>query len=88
MEHKKKKKNIVKKFRICMMGPSYVGKTQIVNRFIDNSFSGYYEPTVNKNVFRRAYNLNDDELDLDPLFFDIEIIDLFPHDHPFMDEEP
>lgn len=84
----KKKKKIVKKFRICMMGPSYVGKTQIVNRFIDNSFSGYYEPTVNPNVFRRAYNLNDDELDLDPVFFDIEIVDLFPHDHPFMDEEP
>ena len=88
MDKKKKDSKTVKKFRICMMGPSYVGKSQIVNRFIGNSFSGYYEPTIRKNVFRRAYNLNEEELDLDPEFFDIEVIDLFPHDHAFMDIEP
>ena len=38
---------IVKKFRICVLGPSYVGKTQIVNRFVNNGFSGFYEPTMN-----------------------------------------
>jgi hypothetical protein len=25
---------------------------------------------------------------MDPQFFDLEIWDLFPHDHPLMDEEP
>ena len=83
----KKKKKIVKKFRIAILGPKYVGKTQIVNRFVNNQFCAYYEPTMSENYFRRAYNLNDDQLDLDPVFFDLEIIDLFPHDHPFMDEE-
>ena len=42
---------------------------------------------MSEQIFRRAYNLNDDELDQDPVFFDLEIIDLFPHDHPYMDEE-
>ena len=87
MGPKKKPPKLVKKFRICLLGPSYVGKTQIVNRFINNNFTGYYEPTISCNSYRRAYNLNDDELDLDPVFFDIEILDLFPHDHPNMDQE-
>ena len=80
-----KKKQDPFKFRICLLGPKYTGKSQIVNRFINNSFSGYYEPTVIEQKYRRAYNLHDDELDLDPIFFDLEIVDLFPHDHPYMD---
>ena len=70
------------------MGPSYVGKTQIVNRFIANIFSSYYEPTIKENIYKRAYNLNEEELDLEPIFFNIEIIDLFPHDHAFLDIDP
>jgi hypothetical protein len=31
--------------------------------------------------------LNEDEPDQDPIFFELEILDLFPHDHPFMDED-
>ena len=69
------------------MGPSYVGKTQVVNRFVNNSFSGYYEPTLEPNYYRKAYNINYDELDMGPAFYDLEILDMFPHDHPFMDEE-
>ena len=88
MSLNKKKKNIVKKFRICVLGPSYVGKTQIVNRFINNGFTGYYEPTMSCEIYRRAYNLNEDAPENEPLFFDIEIWDMFPHDHPWLDEEP
>lgn len=36
----------VRKYRICVLGPSFVGKTSIINRFINNSFSTYYEPTL------------------------------------------
>ena len=57
---KKKKQKIIKKFRICVLGPSYVGKTQIVNRLINNQFTGYYEPTISPQVNRIAYNLYDD----------------------------
>jgi GTPase SAR1 family protein len=80
----KKRSNIVKKFRICIIGPSYVGKTQIVNRLVSNSFSGFYEPTISPNVFRIGYNLNENNKDLDPKYFDIELIDLFPLDHPLL----
>ena len=43
---------------------------------------------MNCQVFRRAYNIHEDELELDPVFFDVEIWDMFPHDHPWLDEEP
>lgn len=53
-------------FRICVLGPSYVGKTQLVNRFLNNSFTGYYEPTEHEQVYRRAYNLFEDEPEVEP----------------------
>lgn len=87
MSQASKKNKTVKRFNICVIGPSYVGKTQIVNRMINNAFTGYYEPTITPLVNRCAYNLNNDEPDMDPTFFDLQIIDLFPHDHPFLDEE-
>jgi GTPase SAR1 family protein len=85
--NKGKKKKLVKKFNICVLGPSYVGKSQLVNRISNNSFTGYYEPTVQKQVYRMAYNLKEDEPDEPPKFFDIDIWDLFPHDHPNLDLE-
>lgn len=87
MADKKKAQAITKKFRIAVVGPSYVGKTQIVNRYVNNSFTGYYEPTLEPNVFRRAYHFNEDDPNEKPIFVDLEIVDMFPHDHPFMDEE-
>lgn len=83
----KQKKNPVKFFRIVVMGPSYVGKSQVVNRLINNAFTGYYEPTIKEQKYRRAYNLFDDEPEVEPQFMDLEIIDMFPHDHPLLDEE-
>ena len=43
------------------MGPTYVGKSQLINRFVNNSFSSYYEPTLECQVYNRAYNLNADD---------------------------
>ena len=60
MSSQKKKKVFIKKFRICVVGPSYVGKTQIVNRLVNNQFTGYYEPTISEQVNRVSYNLNCD----------------------------
>jgi hypothetical protein len=81
----KPKKNPVKFFRICVMGPSYVGKTQVINRFINNSFTGYYEPTHQEQQYRRAYNLFEDQPEMEPQFIDLDVIDMFPHDHPLLD---
>lgn len=54
---------------------------------VNNAFTGYYEPTIKPQSSRRAYNLHDDQPERIPHFFDLDIIDLFPHDHPFLDED-
>lgn len=77
----------VRKYRICVLGPSFVGKTSMINRFINNSFSTYYEPTLHAMIYRRAFNLFEDQ-DVDPQFVELEIIDVFPHDHPLLDKDP
>ena len=38
-------------------------------------------------TFRRAYNTQEESA-VDPLYVEIEILDVFPHDHPLLDEEP
>lgn len=48
----KPSKKILKKFRICVIGASYVGKTQLINRFVNNNFSSYYEPTAECQIYR------------------------------------
>ena len=83
----KKQKKIVKKFRICVLGPSYVGKTQVINRFVNSTFTPFYEPTLECQTFRRAVNVNEDDPSTDPKFVDLEIWDMFPHDHPLLNEE-
>jgi len=79
---------MIKKFRIVVIGPTNSGKTQIINRFINSAFTGYYEPTDKCTVYNRAFNLYDDDYDHDPHFFDLEIWDMFPHDHPWLNDEP
>lgn len=44
-----------------MLGPSFVGKTQLINRFINNSFSPYYDPTLHAYVYKKAFSLVDTE---------------------------
>ena len=34
----KKDKEEIKTYRVCVLGPSFCGKTQIVNRIVNNSF--------------------------------------------------
>jgi GTPase SAR1 family protein len=50
----------VRKYRICVLGPSFVGKSSIVNRFVNNQFSPYYEPTLKAMYYRRAFNILED----------------------------
>jgi hypothetical protein len=54
---------------------------------VNNSFSPYYEPTIQALVYRRAFNLLEDQ-DVDPQYVELEILDVFPHDHPLLDKEP
>lgn len=77
----------MRKYRLCVLGPSFVGKTSIINRLVNNSFSPYYEPTLRAMVYRKAFNIFEDE-DIEPAFVELEIIDVFPHDHPLLDKDP
>lgn len=81
------KNKITPKFRICVLGPSYVGKTQVINRFVNNTFTAHYEPTIGCKSFRRAINVNEDDVTVEPRFVDLEIWDMFPHDHPLLNQE-
>jgi len=58
---KKKQHQQVRTYRLCVLGPSFVGKTQLINRFINNSFSPYYDPTLRARVYKRTINLLEDQ---------------------------
>ena len=62
--------------KIVFIGSAGVGKTQIINRIINNNFSSVYEPTFNRSnllwkwrkifnfynsTYSTIYNLNEDE---------------------------
>jgi len=55
-----KKGRIVRRFRIAVLGPSFVGKSQIVNRFVNNGFNSHYDPTMRASIFKRSFNLYED----------------------------
>ena len=86
METKQKEARPVRKFRICVLGPMFTGKTQIINRFVNNTFTSFYEPTLHASIYRRAFNTLEDQ-QADPNFVDLEIMDVFPHDHPLLDKD-
>ena len=69
------------------MGATGVGKTSVINRFINNSFYNEYDPTSESEIYRKAFNLNENEPNKDSLFFDLEIIDMLPHDHEALDQD-
>ena len=46
----------IKTFRVCVLGPSFVGKTQIVNRIVNNQFYPQYIPTDELETYKIFYN--------------------------------
>lgn len=46
-------------FRIALIGSAAVGKTSIINRFINNNFYSIYEPTLEINKYTTLFNLNE-----------------------------
>lgn len=78
---------LIRKFRLVVLGPSFVGKTQLINRFINNGFSPQHEITERAQIYRRAYNILEDQDEIDPQYVEIELMDVFPHDHPLLDQD-
>nr|AVV26987.1 GTP-binding protein Rheb isoform 1 [Rhynchopus euleeides] len=48
-----RKDPVVKQRKICVLGKSWVGKSAICVRFIDDRFSPYYNPTINHTYQRQ-----------------------------------
>ena len=66
----------VQTVRIAILGPSYCGKTQIVNRFINNNFYPYYHATNEVEVYKIFHNRASPGNKAD--FVMIELLDCFP----------
>jgi GTPase SAR1 family protein len=67
--------------RICVLGASNVGKTQLVNRIVNNSFSPVYVRTTEKEVYRVLYETDlESGADLEQYRM-VEIHDMSPVDH-------
>lgn len=68
--------------RIAFLGPTYTGKTQIINRIVNNNFFAHYHATNEVEVFKIWHNraLPSKEAK----FVMIELLDCFPQDHPLL----
>ena len=68
---------------ICVLGPSFVGKTQIVNRLVNNAFFPQYHATDELDTYKIYYN-RAQTVGSAPDFVEIKILDCFPQDHPLL----
>jgi GTPase SAR1 family protein len=71
-------------YRIVVLGVSEVGKTALINNFINQSFLKFYEPTQNSpdNTYIKMINIGDED---DPIWCVLKIEDTFGLDHPMLD---
>jgi Ras-related protein Rab-11A len=46
-------------FKIVILGDSAVGKTSLINQFVENSFEEDYKPTLGANIIRKDVILDD-----------------------------
>ena len=51
-------------FKIVIIGDAAVGKTSLINRFVENSFSEDYRATLGANIIRKDVNLDNTKVRL------------------------
>ena len=51
-------------FKIVILGNAAVGKTSLINQFIDGSFEEDYKPTLGANIIRKDVNLENTKVRL------------------------
>ena len=61
---KKDDKNILKKVQIIIIGDTEVGKTQIINRIIENNFQNNYKKTIGMNSFNKQIEIKNNIINL------------------------
>ncbi len=60
------------KKKICMLGDFGVGKTSLIRRFVERSFSDEYLSTVGVKISRKTVTVPELSQDIDLLIWDIE----------------
>jgi len=48
---------LAQKYKICVLGDPSVGKTSILQRFLEDEFSKTYQPTVGSDLYTKSVNL-------------------------------
>lgn len=61
--------------KICLLGPTGVGKTSLVRQFVDGIFSEKYLTTIGVKIDRKQMDIDDKSLQL--LIWDIEGVDRY-----------
>ena len=51
-------------FKIVIIGDSAVGKTSLINQFVESSFSEDYKPTLGANIVRKDVNMDNTKVRL------------------------
>ena len=51
-------------FKIVIIGDAAVGKTSLINQFVERSFTEDYKPTLGANIVRKDVNLNNTKVRL------------------------
>lgn len=51
-------------FKIVILGDGAVGKTSLINRFVESSFNEDYKPTLGANIVRKDVNLDNTKVRL------------------------
>ncbi|MHA1391829.1 MAG: GTP-binding protein [Promethearchaeota archaeon] len=46
-------------FKITILGQSAVGKTSLINQFVEGSFQEDYKPTLGANIIRKDVNIDE-----------------------------
>jgi len=73
-----------KVIRIGLLGPSYAGKTSLLNRFLNNQFNSAYERTNSVENYRKCISV---DLENSKAWVLTELIDVFGVDHPLLLKE-
>lgn len=64
-------KTVKLRFKFCLLGDGAVGKTSLASRYIDNTFSDRYLPTIGTNISTKKIIIERPDLDT---VFEIEAI--------------
>jgi Ras-related protein Rab-11A len=58
-------------FKITILGDSAVGKTSLINQFVEGSFQEDYKPTLGANIVRKDVNIGDSNLKVRLIMWDL-----------------